>query len=260
MSDKYPLAGKQIVITRPVHQAKNIHQKLLRHKAIVTLFPLLEIQAIVNSHHNDSNSLAFDLNQADWLIFISPNAVRYSQALLKNIDISNKVIAAIGKKTAETLRQYGITTQLVPKANFNSESFLQLPATQHVKGKRIFIMRGQGGRELLADQLRQRGAILRYVEIYRRICPSQTLENLKQQWQQQLLDIVVITSSEGLYNLYNMTKDNWIKHLPLLLGSPRMQQAANQLGHQGKIIMANNPSDETVFSALENWVQQELNK
>jgi len=243
--------NKHIVITRPAQQADNIQQILLENRAEVTLFPVLEIMAI------DAVDLPV-IDLFDWLIFISPNAVKYAQRYLKQRHFTTQTIAAIGKKTAECLQHYGIQTDIVPANRFNTESFLQLPVTQTVEAKRILIFRGQGGRELLAQTLQQRGAKVQYAEVYRRICPNTSGARLKQLWRQQRLDRIVITSSEGLVNLYKISQADWIKDVPLLLGSPRMQQTAKHLEHRGNIIVASNPSDEAILHRLKNWVQQEL--
>ena len=243
--------NKQIVITRPVQQAHHIQHRLLANNARVILFPVLEIHAI------ELRERGLDLEAFDCFIFISPNAVKYAQRYLNRVNLATKTIAAIGKKTAETLRDYGIATDIVPHQHFNTESFLQLSAMQHVEAQRILIFRGQGGRELLAHTLLQRGAKVQYAEVYQRSCPNGSSERLKQQWQQQDLDRIVITSSEGLVNLYRMSQGDWIQAVPLLLGSSRMQTAAERLNHQGNIIVARNPSDDAILDCLKYWVQQE---
>lgn len=247
------LAEKHIVITRPAHQSAHIKQCLENYGANITLFPVIEIQAI-------STVTIPSIEDADWLIFISPNAVEYGLKRIRSIatcKLSSKTIAAIGKKTAKQLKQHRINADIVPQNGFNTESFLELAKTQAIKGKQILIFRGKGGRELLAKTLQQRGANVEYAEVYRRICPQQNRDKLKSQWQQQLIDMIVITSSEGLYNLYTIIQQEWIKYVPLLLGSQRMKIAAMELGHQGKIIMATNPSDEAVLNRLLDWVKQE---
>ena len=248
------LAGKHIVITRPEHQAIQIKKYLDQQQANVSLFPLITIQAIERQNLSHAR-------EADWFIFISANAVEYGlkHLNLAKIDLSKKFVAAIGKKTASKLKQAGLTIDLVPEDTFNTECFLKLNATQSVEGKRILIFRGNGGREQLANVLRERGAKVEYAEVYRRSCPKQNTDTLKSRWQQQLLDIIVITSSEGLHNLYSMSKGDWIKSVPLLLGSERMRETAANLGHIGKIIMAKNPSDEAVLSQLLTWSKQESN-
>ncbi len=242
------LAGKQIVITRPIKQSAHVKKLLEEQQADVILFPVIEIQA-------SSYNLPSDIGSFDWFIFISPNAVKYGLKALDDADISAKTIAAIGKKTAEKLEQKGIQVNIVPKNNFNTESFLELSETQAIEAKRVLIFRGNGGRELLASSLQQRGAHVEYAEVYQRVRPQNDTKILKYLWQQQLIDMLVITSSEGLYNLYSMIKDDWIKHVPLLLGSPRIMAATTDLGHQGKIITATNPSDEVIVKRLLDWAK-----
>lgn len=248
------LAGKQIVITRPVKQAVQIKQWLEQQQAVVSLFPLIDIKAV------EAQNLSA-VKQADWLIFISANAVEYGlmQLASENIGLSGKTIAAIGKKTANKLAQAGMTIDVVPDETFTTESFLELAATQSVEDQHIVIFRGKAGREHLAKVLRQRGASIEYVEVYQRSCPTQSNQTLKYRWHEQLLDMIVITSSEGLHNLYSISKGDWIKGVPLLLGSQRMKMAAINLGHKGKIIMSDNPSDEAVLHSLTHWAKQELN-
>lgn len=237
------LAGKHILITRPAHQCAAIQKMLQDEGAHPTLFPLLEIKAI-----QPAETLILD--DIDWLIFISPNAVEFGIPHLDASDFSQKTIAAIGKKTAKKLSEYQIKVDLIPRNGFNTESFLQLPETHDIQGRRIAIFRGQGGRELLATSLKKRGAVVNYIEVYQRACPTQSAKPIEHQWQQQKLDIIVITSTESLGNLYSIAKDDWIRQVPLLLGSPRTKLAARELGHQGRIIMAENPSDEAVLARL----------
>lgn len=237
------LAAKHIVITRPAHQSATIKRLLEEQQARVTLFPVIGIR---------SNSVDLThVKHADWLIFISANAVKYGLKQLKTSDLQGKTIAAIGKKTAEALEKSGIAVDVVPQDNFNTENFLMLNATKLVSNQRILIFRGNGGRELLADTLRQRGAIVDYAEVYQRYCPS--YEN--HQLISQDIDILVITSSEGLYNLYAIIKEDWIRDIPLLLASPRIKHAAKELGHKGKIITASNPSDAVVYHRLLDWAK-----
>ena len=95
------------------------------------------------------------------------------------------------------------------------------------------------------------------VDVYQRVCPKIDASQLKQHHEQQQLDIIAVTSSEGILNLVAML-DNpaWIKTLPLLVGSPRMRETARQAGFDGTLIMADNPSDEAMLQALRHWAQE----
>jgi uroporphyrinogen-III synthase len=239
------LQGKHIFITRPKHQAMPIVEQLQANGAIPHLFPLLDIVP---------KTPAMTDVTADYLIFISPNAVSFGIKALNWT--SSTSIAAIGKKTANTLQQQHIHVEHFPSEGFDTEHFLALPAFQQVEGKTVVIVRGEGGRELLAQTLKERGAEVTYAEVYIRRLPELDISRLKKHWLQQQLDIIIITSVESLQNLYQETsrqsKDvSWLSQIPLILGSERMLSTANRLGHQGRKWLADNPSDEAVMALLQ---------
>lgn len=239
------LQGQHILITRPEHQASPIVEQLQANGAIPHLFPLLEIVP---------KTPAITEITADYLIFISPNAVSFGINVLNWS--SSTSIAAIGKKTADALRQHDIQVEHFPEAGFDTEHFLELSAFQNIKEKHVVIVRGEGGRELLARTLKERGADVTYAEVYIRRLPELDIPRLKKHWLQQQLDIIIITSAESLQNLYQETsrqlKDvSWLSQIPLILGSERMLSAANKLGHQGRKWLADNPSDEAVMALLQ---------
>lgn len=250
------LQGLTVLVTRPAHQASRFQQLLAAQGAHAVLFPVVEIRP-----PDDVAALAtqlVDIATYDTALFISANAVDYGlQALATPQLLQHLTLGAIGKKTAQALQQHGFTAQWVPTAGFTSEDWLALPQTQQLAGRRILIFRGAGGRELLADTLRQRGATVTQVDVYQRVCPKIAASQLKQHHEQQQLDIIAITSSEGILNLVTML-DNpaWIKTLPLLVGSPRMRETARQAGFDGTLIMADNPSDEAMLQALIQWAQE----
>jgi uroporphyrinogen-III synthase len=238
------LQGKHIFITRPEHQAMPIARQLEAHGAIPHLFPLLEIISKVP---------AITEITADYLIFISPNAVSFGINVLNWS--SSTSIAAIGEKTADALHKKGIQVNHFPQAGFDTEHFLEMSAFQHMHGKCVVIVRGEGGRELLAQTLKERGADVIYAEVYIRRIPELDMEVLKKHWLWQQLDIIIITSAESLQNLYQeanrQLKDvSWLSHIPLILGSARMLSVAEKLGHQGRKWLADNPSDEAVMALL----------
>lgn len=252
------LNGLIVVVTRPPHQAARFQQMLEAAGAQVVLFPLMSIQ----SPGNPGQVLArlAQLHTYDVVLFISANAVAFGMALLdegqKQV-LASLTVGAIGKKTAQALNAQGLPVHWVPANGFTSEDFLALPAVQHLDGKRILIFRGDGGRELLAETLRKRGAVVEYVDVYQRICPQISPLVLKQHHEQRQLDIIAITSSEGIGNLLALAgSPDWITTIPLLVGSQRMVETARQAGFTGNLVLANDPGDEAMFAALTNWVQE----
>lgn len=252
------LHGLSVVVTRPAHQATHFQQQLEQAGASPLLFPVIDIQPPADL--TSAETLLANLASYDSAIFISSNAVTFGLALLDNMQkqtLHQLTLGAVGKKTAGILLQHGYTAELVPTTDFTSEALLELPALQQLDGQHILVFRGEGGRELLADTLRQRGAIVDYVEVYRRTRPENAASQLKQHHENQQLDIIAITSSEGLLNLLALLDNpDWIKTVPLLVGSQRMVETARQAGFSGTLVIADNPGDEAMLNALMQWAQE----
>lgn len=245
------LRNLSVVVTRPAHQAQPFIRQLEQAGAQAIPFPVIAVAAL---------DATVRLDAYDTVVFISANAVRCGLALLDETQrrqLSRLTLGAIGKKTAGVLQEYGFTPQLVPQQGFTSEDLLALPAVQSLTNRQILIVRGQGGREFLAESLRQRGANVDYVNVYRRIRPQTDASQLKQRHQARQLDIIAITSSEGLLNLLAMLDNpDWVKTVPLLLGSARMEATARRAGFKGSLVVADNPGDEAMLAALMQWVQE----
>ena len=245
--------GRTIVITRPAHQADAIIQRIQNHGAKVFGFPLLDIEEpldLARCNHQLAN-----LSQYDLLIFTSPNAVDRALSKLSGELPAKLKVAAVGKKTADSLARYHITVSVVPADTFNSEALLACADLQSVDGSSIAIIRGEGGRELLRDTLVSRGATVDYIDVYRRICPAEDLLPLVKLHEQGGLDIIVLTSVESLQHLFRLGKGQlWLNDITLLVGSERISSVIKQTYHSGRVLVANDPSDASIFSRLEDWV------
>lgn len=244
------LKGLHVAVTRPNEQAAELCLALAGQGATAIAFPLLGIAPL------DDYS-AFDLaiaplEQADWAIFISSNAVDQAMPrVIKKFGLVPKQLqfAAIGPQTAEHLGQFGVTRVLIPQARFDTESLLALAPMQSVAGKRIVIFRGQGGREVLAETLQARGAQVSFAESYRRFNPQTNSLLLEQKWQQGELDAVVVTSSEAMRHLIALAAQaNWIKHVSLCVNHPRIAELPKSLGF--KVWVADAPGDAAMLACL----------
>jgi uroporphyrinogen-III synthase len=120
------------------------------------------------------------------------------------------------------------------------------------------IFRGNGGREMLADTLRKRGARVEYAEAYRRVCPKSDSAELLQRWRQGFVNIVLVNSAESLRNLVRMlgkAGESLLTGTPLLVVSERMLALAEELGFQYAPVVADNATDKAVVDALLAWKQ-----
>src|SRR4051812_22211475 len=124
-------------------------------------FPAIEIEP---------RAAARPSGNLDMAIFISPTAVREGLKYLAPPPRGTRIVA-ISRGTRRELERHGVTGALAAEDGADSEALLALPALQQLAGQRIAIFRGDGGRGLLGDTLRARGATVEYVECYRRVRP-----------------------------------------------------------------------------------------
>lgn len=227
------LNGLNILVTRPIHQSENL-SKLIRDKGgNPIVFPVIEIKPLQIDWSN------YNFNEFDLAIFVSANAVKYSIPV--NIESF-----AIGKATANCLK-----TAKFPAPPFNTEALLEMPEMQQsaISGKKIAVFRGEGGRELLAKTLKQRGANVTYINVYKRVQPPVPawIHNIK-------IDVIIITSSEGLQNFMNMLNEyDWIRNTPMILISERIKVVAEKLGVIAPVFVAPTASDDGLLAAVLNY-------
>ena len=249
MADR-PLSGLNIVVTRPREQAAGLVQRIEQLGGKPLLFPLLEIAAV-----SDDRALREQISrlwQTDLAVFISPNAVRYGVAAIRasgDMPASLK-IASVGQGSARALRELGIEHIIAPVERFDSESLLALPELQNVAGKRVMIFRGEGGRELLGDTLKARGAQVEYVTCYLRSKPEVDASALLK----ALPHAITVTSSEALGYLWEMLEGQGrgvLRNTPLFAPHARIAGLAREQGWQD--VRLTGPGDDGLLSALMAW-------
>ncbi len=245
------LAGRGVVVTRPVHQADALAEMIRANGGNPILFPVLEILDITDLQ--PLIDVIERLDSFDLAIFISPNAVAraMNQITARRSWPDGLQIAAVGKGSVKELRRFCVNEVIAPTRAFDSERLLELPELQVVAGKRVVIFRGEGGRELLADTLIQRGARVEYVECYRRLRPRTDATPLLKAWARDEVHAVIITSGEGLRNLFEMLGklgQSWLRRTLLLAPHPRIAQAARELGCTQ--VVETGTGDEGVMAAL----------
>jgi len=254
-----PLSNKKIMVTRPAHQAKQLIGLLEQAGATIFCQPLIEIKAIDNPLN--AIELVKTLAQTDIAIFISQNAVSHGMNLIKQYGSlpSALQLATIGAGSAKLLEQAARRpVDIIPQTEYNSEGLLAHPALQDVTNKKITIFRGLGGRNLLAETLRERGAQVSYAEVYQRIQPTINLVELQSTWKTQPIDIVCITSGEGLENLVaNISKNDAstvlrddILNSQLVIVNKRLESLVTKNGFTKPPIITDNVSDKAIVDAI----------
>ncbi len=253
MSDE--LRGKKILVTRPLHQAEPLCHMIEQASGTAIRLPMLEIQPAKPDPEIERK--LSEIPRCDAVVFVSRNAVNSARKLLGDDlgCIRDKTVFAVGRSTADALKAVGVDEVIYPVEGSDSESLLALPLLQapNVRNKKIVIIRGQGGREMLAESLRQRGAKVEYVEVYRRVPTVYDRETLARLWHEQRPDLIVISSGEGLQNLFDMVTSEWKQELittPLVVLGRRMAEQAESIGFTGGMVLADEASDEGLMKAI----------
>jgi uroporphyrinogen-III synthase len=246
-----PLAGKGVVVTRPAHQAQALARLIKSAGGRAILFPVIELRELEDLE--PFMRVVDRLDEFDLAVFVSPNTV---ERAMKLISARRKLppalaVASVGGSSVRALGRYGVTGVIAPQARYDSEALLELPAFAAVDGKRVVIFRGVGGRELLGETLRLRGAAVEYAACYRRVKPDFDAGTLLRAWARNELDAITVTSSEGLRNLFEMVGAPGRESLlrtPFFVPHPRIAEAARDLQVQKVIVTG--PGDEGLLTGL----------
>lgn len=253
-----PLQGKTIVVTRPRAQAAKLAGLIEAQGGVPVVFPLLEISPAADPA--PLQAAISGLERYAFAVFISPNAVDFSvPAILASRAWPTGLQAvAIGQSSVTLLASYGIGPTIAPPDRFDSEALLELPELQsaRVSGRRVVIFRGNGGRELLADTLRERGAEVDFVTCYHRSAPTAGAAPLGALWNENRLDALTVSSSEGLRNLLDLLDPPGRERLcrtPVFVPHQRIADVAKESGLQ--CVSLTGPADAGIIAGLcaYNW-------
>jgi uroporphyrinogen-III synthase len=247
-----PLAGRTVLVTRPARQAAALVQAIHAAGGTAFAFPALDVAAVPL----DQLSVPLArLAEADIAIFISPNAAQFGMAAIRASGALPDAIRvfAVGPGTARALQAQGVGGIITPDGQ-DSEALLALPQLQEVAGKRMVIVRGVGGRALLADTLAARGAQVTFMECYRRVRPQADAAPLLARWRAGGIAAVTVTSAETLHNLAALLGE---AGMPLLAATPlfapheKIAEAARRFGIARAI--ATPGGDDGLVDGLVNW-------
>ena len=216
------------LILRPHPQAEALASQLRRAGHDPVVRPLLEVIP-----GRELSDLPEHLAHHPWLIAISAAAVEQAQRWLQSHQLNwpPTPTFAVGQATAEAWLQAGRTARYPDDAR--SEGILALPEMTRVAGQRVLILRGDGGREWLAEQLRARGARVTYCECYQRHWLPLDGQQLCSQWRTAGVDSVIISSGELLRRLLSLLPEqqrDWWQQWRFIVPSHRVAELVLDAG------------------------------
>ena len=246
------LGGIGVVVTRPVRQAAAFAQKLAALGATPIVWPAIVIlppddpAPLERAHAN--------LDRYDLAFFVSANAAEYGAPPPGRWPARLRAYAP-GPGTAEALAALGVAGAAVPTTTYDSEGLLALPELADVRGMRAILFRGDGGRELLAETLKARGATVDAVSCYRRAAPAGDARALIEAIGEGRADAITLTSAEGVDNLMRAAGPDGredIARLPAIVPHPRIAEHARALGLDARVTPG---GDAGLIAGLLAWAQ-----
>ncbi len=270
-----------IIVTRPTGQARRLIELIeVATQAVYPAVRVISLPLLTIIPKNDLALLAqlrIALQRATLIIFVSPNAIECAMRAIDDAGSSwdqlvspRSKIGVVGQSSQEALVRHGVSREsiLVP-AQDESDSdglwkVLQASITDWSK-QSVLMIKGEGGRETLIEQLRSVGAALEILSIYSRI----PLDLRSPLWQSCAeLDphqtLWTLTSSEAVRHLGDRCqKSNQNPKLTIatshaLCSHANIANAAQQIGF--KNISVCEPRDESISRSAATWLAEQVKK
>ena len=196
-----------------------------------------------------------DLDHYDLLFFISTNAAQLGLSLIADYWPQFPVglaIYAVGPTTAAVIEEAGLHAEY-PAERMSSEALLALDSLQDIAGKKALVVRGVGGRELLAEALKSRQASVDYLELYRRNPPALARGELANWLAREKPAAVIVTSAEALDNFVSqLSVDRQVlSGIPLFVSSQRIADSAATAGFT-RIVVMPGADDKAIIDSLQD--------
>jgi uroporphyrinogen-III synthase len=250
-----------VVITRPWEQADALAERVAALGRHPVVFPLLEIHPLA-----DPTFLKAELARLEeyaLVAFVSPNAIGAAFGYRPDWPLQVP-LAVMGEGSRAALAAHGVTAATTPitsptdSQRTDSVTLLAELDLDALRGKPVLIIRGESGRELLADALRAAGVLVTQVAAYRRLAP--VLDQSRRMTLAGLLEDRndwIVTSSEALRYLARMAQqvegDAGLARLQaqrMIVPHLRIQQTALELGLTE--VQLTGSGDEHMLAALQS--------
>ena len=230
-----PLYGKRVVVTRAREQASELKRMLEESGAQVLQFPTIEI-APPESWESLDRVIA---SRYDWLVFTSVNGVNSWFDRVRDVrSIAGTRVAAVGKATADALRERGIQPDLVPERFISTDLLPLLP-----QSGRFAVIRAEEGRDELINELRRRGGEVDLGVAYRTIAADYDLEELRALIAGDAIDVVTFTSASTVDHFFGKLtpeeRSRVMRRALLASIGPQTSEAIRKYGKEPDVEAAN---------------------
>ncbi len=222
------LRGQRIVVTRARHQAEELAGPLRELGAEPILLPLIGI-----APPDDKTALcnaAARVDDYDWIIFTSANAITSFVAELPDTgEWFRPRVATIGPATREVAEEYGFRVELTPE-KYIAESLAEAFRGHPLDGKRILIPSAAVTRDVVPNELRNRGAEVEVVQAYQNVIPHEAAEQAARIFQEPLPDWITFASSSAVEHLVAVVSVEVVREMKTASIGPATSATAVKYG------------------------------
>ncbi|MBF6058970.1 MULTISPECIES: uroporphyrinogen-III synthase [Thiomicrorhabdus] len=165
---------------------------------------------------------------------------------------------AIGAKTRKAGQQLGIELNCLSREQFDSETLLADVSMQELKGQRILLLKGLGGRRKLAETLTDRGAQVIELDLYKR-CQAPLCSASWQEFKQAPKPVILFSSVDSYLAMQTMLKEQaspWHGIFAAIVFSERIGEFIRQDGWPAAIEVVATQSDESVVETMFRLINQ----
>jgi uroporphyrinogen-III synthase len=246
------LNGLGVLVTRPSGQAASLAASIQQMGGKPTLFPGVQIKTA------DPAKLASALSPlaaVDLAVFVSPTAVRAGvPALIEKFGSLDGVrLAAVGRSTAAELKTLGLTDVIVPDGPGGGEALAGCPQLGRMANRTVLVVRGERGNEALGTILKERGAVVSFLECYRRCLPEADFSGVGPLLRDGRIGAWMATSGEILDNLLRLAGEQaaLLRNTPLFVNHPQI--AVRAFSQAVKVIFVTAGGDAGLCAGLGTW-------
>jgi uroporphyrinogen III methyltransferase/synthase len=254
--EKKPLLGENIVITREESHAQNTILKLEELGANVISFPTIKIEEITPNEELDLSIKR--IKEYSYLVFTSVNGVKiyFKKFFELEGDIRHMAgikIAAVGPKTAATIKKYGINPDIVPE-EFVAEDLVEELKKVLTKEDKVLIPRAKIAREELVEELSKISCV-KELKIYDTVKTVKNREGIIEALEELDSYQLLFTSSSTFTNFSEIlgeSKDEVLKKGKIISIGPITTQTIEEAGYN----VYKQAKDYTVDGVVEILVKE----
>ncbi len=232
-----PLLGRRVVVTRAREQASDLVKQLTDLGADCLECPTIAVVPPADWAPLDQ---ALDrILDYDWIVFTSVNGVRFffQRLFERGMDVralGHLKTASIGPVTAARLRDFGITSDIIPES-YRAESVVAAFDRENVQGKKILLPRAEEARPVLPVELTRMGAAVDEITTYRTRQARNNADLLVRELTEGKIDMVTFTSSSTVRNFKALLPpdadmDALMKEVTVASIGPITSDTARELG------------------------------